>query len=105
MTAQAPLSVAPFLQTPACPSEAPGAVLQTLGGAPMFFYLLHLYALHLAYWLALHAFGTNHGERFGFDAAWQLWAAWLPTVALLYGPTRRFAALRRTGRHPWMRYL
>ncbi|MGD7361154.1 hypothetical protein, partial [Ralstonia pseudosolanacearum] len=27
MTAQAPLSVAPFLQTPACPSEAPGAVL------------------------------------------------------------------------------
>ncbi|AKZ25616.1 DUF1624 domain-containing protein [Ralstonia nicotianae] len=81
------------------------AVLQTLGGAPMFFYLLHLYALHLAYWLALHAFGTNHGERFGFDAAWQLWAAWLPTVALLYGPTRRFAALRRTGRHPWMRYL
>ncbi|XHO05845.1 hypothetical protein ACEQUB_02749 [Ralstonia syzygii] len=68
-------------------------------------YLLHLYALHLAYLLALHVFGANHGDRFGFDAVWQLWAVWLPTVALLYGPTRRFAALRRTGRHPWMRYL
>ncbi|MDB0507029.1 DUF1624 domain-containing protein [Ralstonia solanacearum] len=80
-------------------------VLRTLGGAPMFFYLLHLYALHLAYLLALHVFGANHGDRFGFDSVWQLWAAWLPAVALMYGPTRWFAALRRTGRYPWMRYL
>ena len=49
--------------------------------------------------------GANQGARFGFDAVWQLWAVWLPTIALLYWPTRWFASLRRTGRYPWMRYL
>jgi uncharacterized membrane protein len=86
------------------PSRA-ATVLQTLGSAPMFFYLLHLYALHVVYLLALQGLGANQGARFGFDAVWQLWAAWLPTLALLYWPTRWFAALRRTRRYPWMRYL
>lgn len=80
-------------------------VLQTLGSAPMFFYLLHLYVLHIAYLAALQAWGANQGARFGFDSVWQLWAVWLPTLALLYWPTRWFARLRRTGRYPWMRYL
>jgi len=80
-------------------------VLQTLGSAPMFFYLLHLYVLHIAYLAALQTWGANQGARFGFDSVWQLWAAWLPTLALLYWPTRWFAGLRRTGRYPWMRYL
>lgn len=80
-------------------------MLQTLGAAPMFFYLLHLYALHVAYLAALQALGANHGERFGFNAVWQLWAAWPVTIALLYWPTRWFARQRSTGRHRWMRYL
>ncbi len=80
-------------------------VLQTLGSAPMFFYLLHLYVLHIVYLLALQMAGANQGARFGFDAVWQLWVVWLPTIALLYWPTRWFARLRRTGRYPWMRYL
>jgi len=86
------------------PSRA-ATVLQTLGSAPMFFYLLHLYALHMVYLLAWHVCGANHGTRFGFDAVWQLWAAWPVTIALLYWPTRWFARLRSTVRHPWMRYL
>ena len=80
-------------------------VLQTLGSAPMFFYLLHLYVLHIVYLLALQMAGANQGARFGFAAVWQLWVVWLPTIALLYWPTRWFARLRRTGRYPWMRYL
>ncbi|WP_426394918.1 DUF1624 domain-containing protein [Ralstonia sp. R-29] len=80
-------------------------MLQTLGSAPMFFYVLHLYVLHVVYLMALHAFGANQGTRFSFDSVWQLWAAWSPTLALLYWPTRWFARLRRTGRSPWMRYL
>lgn len=80
-------------------------VLQTLGTAPMFFYLLHLYLLHVAYLAAFHLFGANHGSRFGFDSVWQLWASWLPTLALLYWPTRWFAGLRRTDRYRWTRYL
>lgn len=79
--------------------------LAVYGGAPLFFYLLHLYGLHLLYLAALGFYGPNHGQGFGLPgigAVWLLAAA----VALPCWPAcRAFGDLKRRSRQPWMRYL
>jgi uncharacterized membrane protein len=39
----------------------------TFGGAPMFYYLLHLYVLLAMQQLLVAVFGANHGARYGVD--------------------------------------
>ncbi|CAN7511976.1 heparan-alpha-glucosaminide N-acetyltransferase domain-containing protein [Pseudoxanthomonas sp. LjRoot143] len=80
--------------------------LATLGGAPMFFYLLHLYVLKLLYVAAVATWGANQGEHFGFDhAGWLLPVAAALALAL-YPATRAFARLKARRRDlAWLRYL
>ncbi|NBA96269.1 DUF1624 domain-containing protein [Pseudomonas sp. R5(2019)] len=82
------------------------AVLALYGGAPMFFYLLHLYVLKVFYLVALAIWGADQGDYYGFD---QLWAIWLWTMLLavvLFYPTRWFAALKQRRRDiTWLKYL
>lgn len=82
-------------------------VLSTFGGAPMFYYLLHLFVLLAGYQLMLALFGPNQGSRFGVPAD-HFWLIWLITALLvpaLYLPCRAFARYkRRTGR-AWVRYF
>lgn len=79
--------------------------LAVYGGAPLFFYLLHLYGLHLLYLAAFSIYGPNHGGGFGLPgigAVWLLAAA----VALPCWPAcRAFSRLKRRSRQPWMKYL
>lgn len=82
------------------------APLAPLGGAPMFFYLLHLYVLKLLYLASLTLWGANHDPYFGFNHA--IWL--LPVAAglalLLYPATRWFADLKARRRDlAWLRYL
>lgn len=89
------------------PRWATGArTLATLGGAPMFFYLFHLYALKVLYVAAIAVWGANQGDHFGFDhAAWLLPAAAV-LAALLYPATRAFTQLKARRRDlAWLRYL
>jgi len=90
----------------------PSAAQQLLlgyGGAPMFFYLLHLYALLLLQWAALAWFGPTHqlsyGAMFSVSAVWQLWLISLLLVLGLYAPTRWFAGYKQRSRARWVRYL
>lgn len=83
-----------------------GRALADIGGAPMFFYLVHLYLLHLLYGAWLHLAGPNQGDRFGLDGVWQIWALAAGVVVALHGPCRWFAGVKRnkpTVR--WLRYL
>ena len=77
----------------------------TFGGAPMFYYLLHLYLL-LAIGLALTAvLGANHGARYGVEHIWQVWLLALLLMPVLYFPCRAFANYKRTSQQAWVRYF
>lgn len=84
-------------------------LLRGYGGAPMFFYLLHLYALLLLQWAALAWFGPTHqlsyGAMFSVSAVWQLWLISLLLALGLYAPTRWFAGYKQRSRARWVRYL
>ena len=82
-------------------------VLSTFGGAPMFYYLLHLYVLMLSYKLLLAVFGPNQGTRFGVspDNFWIIWLVTALLVPALYLPCRAFARYKRSTRREWVRYF
>ncbi|MDN2712081.1 heparan-alpha-glucosaminide N-acetyltransferase domain-containing protein [Janthinobacterium sp. SUN118] len=77
----------------------------TFGGAPMFYYLLHLYLL-LAIGLTLTAvLGANHGNRHGVEYIWQVWLLALALMPVLYFPCRAFARYKRNSKQAWVRYF
>ena len=77
----------------------------TFGGAPMFYYLLHLYLL-LGIGLALTAvLGANHAGRYGVEHIWQVWLLALLLMPVLYFPCRAFANYKRTSKQAWVRYF
>lgn len=82
-------------------------MLSAFGGAPMFFYILHLYVLLIGYRVLLATFGANRGTRFGVDADafWIVWVVWLAMVPLLYVPVKAFAAYKRRSTQAWVRYF
>ncbi|QXI30659.1 DUF1624 domain-containing protein [Pseudomonas vanderleydeniana] len=82
------------------------AILALYGGAPMFFYLLHLYVLKAMYVPALAIWGATEGEVYAFS---QLSSIWLLSVLLcfvLFFPTRWFARLKQRRRDiTWLKYF
>ncbi|MEX3776418.1 DUF1624 domain-containing protein [Pseudomonas sp. MYb118] len=80
--------------------------LAVLGSAPMFFYLLHLYALKVLYLIAVALFGLNQGNWFGFSSIGAVWLASLVLAVALYRPVKAFAALKARRRDiAWLKYL
>lgn len=82
-------------------------VCTTFGGAPMFYYALHLYVLLAGYHAALWLWGPNQGTRFGVDADqfWLIWVVWLAMLPLLYGPVRAFGRFKRRSAQAWVKYF
>jgi uncharacterized membrane protein len=80
--------------------------LAVMGGAPMFFYLFHLYLLRVLYLSARSLFGTNHGDVFGVDSIVWVWAWYLGLIVPLYFPTRWFSDLKKRRKDIWwLKYL
>jgi len=81
-------------------------VLAVMGAAPMFFYLLHLYVLKLAYLVCVALFGLNQGQYFGFDSIGAVWLCAALLALALYLPVRAFARLKARRRDiAWLKYL
>ncbi|WP_045882918.1 DUF1624 domain-containing protein [Pseudomonas chlororaphis] len=74
------------------------AQLAIYGGAPMFFYLLHLYVLKALYLVAVAIWGANQGTYYGFDNLSGIWLWSLILGVLLFFPTRWFAGLKQRRR-------
>ena len=86
--------------------EKPVAWLALLGGAPMFFYILHLYVLKGLYFGAVAVWGLNKGASFGFDHVWSIWLTAAILSLALYFPARAFAEFKQRRRDLWWpRYL
>ena len=95
-------------------------VLVTLGRVPFFFYLMHIYMIHLlavAVALAGAAAGGGAGVGWLFDAPLVnkppgfgfplpvVYALWLAVVAVLYPPCRWLAGVKRRRKERWLSYL
>ncbi|AAV83421.1 UNVERIFIED_ORG: putative membrane protein [Idiomarina abyssalis] len=80
-------------------------VLTAFGGAPMFFYIVHLYVLLLLYTLATAVLGAPEE---GFMSLPNIYWVWLTTIvlaALLYKPTQVFNRYKRRSNKAWVKYL
>ena len=69
-------------------------VAAVFGGAPLFYYLLHLYLLLML--------GKLWRE---VSAVWQVWLAATLVALVLYWPTRWFGHYKRTSGKAWVKYL
>ncbi|MCF5703480.1 DUF1624 domain-containing protein [Pseudomonas syringae] len=80
--------------------------LTVFGSAPMFFYLLHLYALKVLYLIGAALFGLNQGSYFGFSSVAAIWLAATVLAIALYPSVRWFSALKARRRDiAWLKYL
>ena len=80
------------------------AWLTVFGGAPLFFYLAHLWLLRGLHDLLL-ALGFGAEGRVSADAPWQLWPIAALLALPLYGACRWMVGVKRRGRHPVLSYL
>ena len=77
-------------------------VAAVFGGAPMFYYLLHLYALLVLQRIAAAVLGVARAD---LGAVWQVWAVSALLAGALYWPTRRFGRYKRESGKAWVRYF
>jgi len=81
------------------------ALLAVFGGAPLFFYLIHLYGLHLLNLAAMAMFGPNQGEVFSLPNVGWIWLLALATAVPCGFACRWFAGVKRRSSQWWMKYL
>nr|WP_314546280.1 heparan-alpha-glucosaminide N-acetyltransferase domain-containing protein [uncultured Massilia sp.] len=72
------------------------------GGAPLFYYLLHLYALLVMQHVVAALLGA---ERVDVTYVWEVWAIAALLAAALYWPARVFGQYKRESGKGWVKYL
>jgi uncharacterized membrane protein len=80
-------------------------VSASFGGAPMFYYLLHLFVLLFLQTAAMTLFGPNHGGRYEFDSIRGVWLMTLVMIPLMYWPCKVFGRFKRRTAMAWVKYL
>ncbi|MET0337964.1 MAG: DUF1624 domain-containing protein [Caulobacter sp.] len=80
-------------------------LLAVFGGAPLFFYLIHIYGLHLVHLAALAVLGPNQGEMFSVPGVAWLWLLAAAVAVPCWYACRWFAGVKRRSGRWWMKYL
>jgi uncharacterized membrane protein len=80
-------------------------VCASFGGAPMFYYLLHLFLLLGLQKLAVAIAGANAGNHYEFEHLWMVWLLSAALIPLLYWPCKAFGEFKRRTSMGWVRYL
>ena len=88
--------------------------IATFGRVPFFFYVLHLYLIHLAAlalgvalgqpWQWLGTRGGDPPAGYGYPLG-VVWLVWIGAVAALYPPCAWFARVKARGSSRWLRLL
>lgn len=82
------------------------AALAVFGGAPMFFYIVHLFVLRILYHSALAIWGPNHGSLFVLDNYNWVFVWYVAMIVPLYIPTAWYSKLKRRRRDiAWLKYF
>lgn len=82
------------------------AALAVFGGAPMFFYILHLTVLRILYHSALAIWGPNHGTYFAVDNYGWVLVWYVGLIVPLFIPTAWYSRLKRRRRDiAWLKYF
>ena len=82
-----------------------------LGSAPMFFYILHLYALLVCYLLAYQIWGPNtfYGNPqqgyLAFNHVGHVWLFSAGLILLLYWPSKKCSEFKRATNMQWVKYF
>jgi len=80
--------------------------LALFGGAPMFFYIVHLYVLKALYNIALLLYGPTKGTVFGVENLSTVWLWVAILIPVMYFPTGWFARLKQRRKDIWwLKYL
>jgi uncharacterized membrane protein len=86
--------------------------MRTFGRVPMFYYLCHLYVLHLVSIVCFIPFWKDPAFRAKIletgSPGWGLGATylvWIVAVVALYPACRWFAGVKQRSRNPWLSYL
>ena len=77
-------------------------IAAVFGGAPLFYYLLHLYLLLILGRIAAAALGVARAD---VAHVWQVWLIAVLVALALYWPTRWFGQVKRTSGKGWVKYL
>lgn len=92
-------------------------MLVLFGRVPLFYYLCHLYVIHLLALVVTSVAGQpNDWIAFGADVAASrprgygfglpvIYAVWVISIAILYGLCRQYAKYKRSHSHAWLKYL
>ena len=108
------MTLGPMLVVLALLEHATGPLarwLTVFGRVPMFFYILHLYFLHVLAFTVAHAINAFNAMTAGGGPPWQgtslpgVYLAWIATVVVLYFPCRWFAAVKARRHDWWLSYI
>lgn len=81
-------------------------VLAVFGGAPMFFYIMHIYVLRALYHAACLIWGPTHGNVFGVSNVGWVWVWYIALLIPLYIPTAWYSRLKARRRDiAWLKYF
>lgn len=78
-------------------------ILKVFGSAPMFFYIVHLYALLLIHGLLM--FLVNNGQIVKFNNIYQIWLMSFALSILLYYPTKKFSRYKHQSKSKLIKYF